>query len=193
MIDESVVKRLITQVCTEISPTSVSPLNPQGDYYTVTPEELTAFANAIATHQREIDAGICKTLDFDELEEKRRDAVYSKDCTYEIWEAGAFDCAEAFYDRVFQAGKDAKQLEMSELKPVDLQAAFVEVLRLIDLDTFGATAPEVTRQIRLRIDKLRAFIPRPLPPPQTKEPEQSSYTWGKSPYVLPPQANKEGG
>ena len=60
MIDKSVMKRLITQVCTEINPTSVSPLNPQGDYYTVTPEELLAFANAIAAHQREIDETLCK-------------------------------------------------------------------------------------------------------------------------------------
>lgn len=65
MIDESVVKRLAVQVCAEINPKAVSPLNSQGDYYTMTPEEMLAFANAIAAHQREIDVEICETAQYE--------------------------------------------------------------------------------------------------------------------------------
>lgn len=47
MLDKSVVKRVILQVCSELNPNSISPLNSQGDYYTVTPKELEHFAQAI--------------------------------------------------------------------------------------------------------------------------------------------------
>jgi hypothetical protein len=38
---------LMVQICKRINPNSVSPLNSQGDYLTVTPEELQAFYEAV--------------------------------------------------------------------------------------------------------------------------------------------------
>jgi len=49
----------------------------------------------------------------------------------------------------------------SESEPVDMQLAFKYILDLIDLDTFGSTTPEVTRQLRLHIAKLRPLYLRP--------------------------------
>ena len=41
-LTEEDAKALVLSVCSELNPNSVSPLNPQGDYFTVTPEEMYA-------------------------------------------------------------------------------------------------------------------------------------------------------
>lgn len=61
-LDKDEVIKLAEDVCKQINPDSVSPLNPQGDYLTMTPGELLAFVNAIAEKQREKDARICEEL-----------------------------------------------------------------------------------------------------------------------------------
>ena len=65
-IDKSIMKRLAVQICSDINPESVSPLNNAGDYYTMTPKELLAFAQACyamgAEEQKVKDAKLCEEI-----------------------------------------------------------------------------------------------------------------------------------
>lgn len=68
-LDKETARNLLVKVCAEVNPHSVTPLNPDGSYFVVTPEEFDATAQAIyelgVQDERERAAKVCETINYE--------------------------------------------------------------------------------------------------------------------------------
>lgn len=64
-LDKEQARNILVKVCAEVNPHSVTPLNPDGSYFVVTPEEFDATAQAIyelgVQDERERAAKVCES------------------------------------------------------------------------------------------------------------------------------------